>query len=97
MLLTDTKDAVTTLTLSHPPVNAISEEWVRAFDAKLDQLANGPRYTVLHIRSDQKVFCAGADLKEVRARGRPLLDQCQLRLSGADRYADARHPLGEAA
>ena len=61
-------DAVTTLTLSHPPVNAISEEWVRAFDAKLDQLANGPRCTVLHIRSDQKVFCAGADLKEVRAR-----------------------------
>jgi len=68
MLLTDTKDAVITLTLSHPPVNAISEEWVQAFDAKLDQLANGPRYTVLHIRSDQKVFCAGADLKEVRAR-----------------------------
>ncbi|MGB7687506.1 MAG: enoyl-CoA hydratase/isomerase family protein, partial [Pseudolabrys sp.] len=68
MLLTDTKDAVTTLTLSHPPVNAISEEWVRVFDAKLDQLANGPRYTVLHIRSDQKVFCAGADLKEVRTR-----------------------------
>ena len=68
MFLTNTKDAVTTLTLSRPPVNAISEEWVRAFDAKLDQLANGPRYTVLHIRSDQKVFCAGADLKEVRAR-----------------------------
>src|ERR1019366_7748504 len=24
--------------------------------------------TVLHIRSEQKVFCAGADLKEVRTR-----------------------------
>ncbi len=68
MFLTTTKDAVTTLTLSHPPVNAISEEWVRTFDAKLDQLANGPRCTLLHLRSDQKVFCAGADLKEVRAR-----------------------------
>ena len=68
MFLTATKDAVTTLTLSHPPVNAISEEWVRTFDAKLDQLVKGPRFTVLHIRSDQKVFCAGADLKEVRAR-----------------------------
>jgi enoyl-CoA hydratase len=62
------KDAVTTLTLSRPPVNAISEEWVAAFDARLDQLAKSPRCTVLHIRSDQKVFCAGADLKEVRAR-----------------------------
>jgi enoyl-CoA hydratase/carnithine racemase len=68
MFLTNTNDAVTTLTLSHPPVNAISEEWVRAFDAKLDELARGPPCTVLHIRSDQKAFCAGADLKEVRAR-----------------------------
>lgn len=68
MILTHTKDAVTTLTLSHPPVNAISESWVQAFHARLDRLASGPPCTVLHIRSDQKVFCAGADLKEVRAR-----------------------------
>lgn len=68
MFQLSSKDAVTTLTLSHPPVNAISEEWVAAFDAKLDDMAKGGRCTVLHIRSDQKVFCAGADLKEVRAR-----------------------------
>src|SRR5665213_403072 len=67
MFLTHTADAVTTLMLNHPPVNAISEEWVRAFDAKLDELARGPRFTVLHIRSEQKVFCAGADLKQVQA------------------------------
>ena len=59
---------MTTLTLSHPPVNAISDEWVRLFDAKLDELARAPTASVLHIRSEQKVFCAGADLKEVRAR-----------------------------
>jgi enoyl-CoA hydratase len=68
MFVTNTSDAVTTLTLSHPPVNAISEEWVRAFETKLDELDRGPRSTVLHIRSEQKVFCAGADLKQVRAR-----------------------------
>src|SRR5450755_3405434 len=68
MFLTSTNDAVTTLTLNRPPLNAISEEWVRSFEAKLDELARGPRFTVLHIRSEQKVFCAGADLKEVRAR-----------------------------
>jgi enoyl-CoA hydratase/carnithine racemase len=67
MILTNTNDAVTTLTLNRPPVNAISEEWVRAFDQRLDELASGPTCTILHIRSDQKVFCAGADLKEVRA------------------------------
>src|SRR3974390_189908 len=68
MFQISTKDAITTLTLSSPPVNAISENWIAAFDARLDEVANGPPCTVLHIRSDQKVFCAGADLKEVHAR-----------------------------
>jgi enoyl-CoA hydratase len=68
MFLTNADGTIFTLTLRHPPVNAISEEWVRAFDEKLDELANRPRCTVLHIRSDQKVFCAGADLKEVHGR-----------------------------
>ena len=67
MIFTNTNDAVTVLTLSQPPVNAINAEWLQAFDAKLDELASGPPCTVLHIRSDQKVFCAGADLREVRA------------------------------
>lgn len=68
MILSSINEVVTTLTLSRPPVNAISEEWVRAFDAKLDELSNGPPCTVLHIRSEQKVFCAGADLNEMAAR-----------------------------
>jgi enoyl-CoA hydratase/carnithine racemase len=68
MFLTDTAAAVTTLTLDHPPVNAISEEWISAFDARLDELALRHGCAVLHIRSGQKVFCAGADLKEVQRR-----------------------------
>lgn len=66
MIFATTSGTVTVVTLSQPPVNAISEQWVRAFDAILDDLAGGPPCTVLHIRSDQKVFCAGADLREVR-------------------------------
>ncbi|HET7912200.1 MAG TPA: enoyl-CoA hydratase/isomerase family protein [Pseudolabrys sp.] len=68
MFTVETNNAVTTLTLSRAPVNAISEEWVHSFNAILDALTAEPRSAVLHIRSDQKVFCAGADLKEVRAR-----------------------------
>jgi len=68
MFVIDCKDSVATLTLARPPVNAISEEWVRAFDATLDELSDDPTTTVLHIRSDQKVFCAGADLNEMRVR-----------------------------
>lgn len=59
---------VATLTLNRPPVNAIGEAWLREFDVKLDALAAGPPCTVLHIRSGQKAFCAGADLKEMRIR-----------------------------
>jgi enoyl-CoA hydratase len=68
MFQTANKDRVITLTLSSPPANAISEEWLRGFDAKLDEFTRESHFKVLHIRSDQKIFCAGADLKEVRAR-----------------------------
>jgi len=60
--------AIATLTLSHAPVNAISEEWIARFDAMLDDLAVRSDWRVLHLRSDQKVFCAGADLKQIGDR-----------------------------
>ena len=61
-------NAVATLTLNRPPVNAISEAWIAQFHAALDDLAARTDWTVLHVRSDQKVFCAGADLNEIRER-----------------------------
>jgi enoyl-CoA hydratase/carnithine racemase len=61
-------DRVATVTLSRPPVNAISAEWVALFSAELDKLAARTDWQVLHIRSDQKVFCAGADLDQIRER-----------------------------
>ncbi len=61
-------DAVAALTLCRPPVNAISEEWIREFDRVLDDLAKRSDWKVLHLRSDQKVFCAGADLNQIRER-----------------------------
>ncbi len=68
MFALDVADGVATVTLDRPPVNAISEDWIRAFDAVLDKLAARADCKVLHIRSAQKVFCAGADLKEMRER-----------------------------
>jgi enoyl-CoA hydratase/carnithine racemase len=61
-------DGVATLTLCRAPVNAINEMWLVQFDAILDQLAGRSDWKVLHLRSDQKVFCAGADLNEIRDR-----------------------------
>jgi enoyl-CoA hydratase len=61
-------DGIATLTLCRPPVNAISEEWLRRLTAVLDAAEARADWRVLHIVSDQKVFCAGADLDEIRDR-----------------------------
>jgi len=61
-------NSIATLTLSRPPVNAVSDDLIKLFDAKLDEIGARPDCKVVHLRSDQKVFCAGADLAEVRAR-----------------------------
>jgi len=66
MLALTLADAVATLTLSRPPVNAINCEWVERFEQRLDELAARSDWKVLHLRSDQKVFSAGADLNEMR-------------------------------
>jgi len=54
------------VTLSRPPVNAINRAWIDRFDAILDGLERRSDIAVLHIRSDQKVFSAGADLAVIR-------------------------------
>jgi enoyl-CoA hydratase len=61
-------NSIATLTLSRPPVNAISDGVIKLFETRLDQIDAHPDCKVVHLRSDQKVFCAGADLTEVRER-----------------------------
>jgi enoyl-CoA hydratase len=68
MIRLSVTEGVATLVLSRPPVNAVSEEMIARIDAALDELAARSDWRVLHLRSDQKAFCAGADLTEVRAR-----------------------------
>lgn len=53
---------VVVATMSRPPVNALDDQLIAALDAALDQAIADNSVTVLHIRSDQKAFCAGADL-----------------------------------
>lgn len=60
--------AVATATLSQAPVNAMNDEWLSRLEAVLDTVEANESLTVLWIRSDQRVFCAGADLAFMRAR-----------------------------
>jgi enoyl-CoA hydratase len=61
-------DGVATVMLDRPPVNAINDAWLSEFNDLLDHLGKRSDWRVLHVRSDQKVFCAGADLNEMRDR-----------------------------
>lgn len=68
MITLEIASSVATLTLSRPPVNAISDRLVELFEDRLDEIEARPDCKVVHLRSGQKVFCAGADLTEVRHR-----------------------------
>lgn len=59
-------ERVAVLTLGRAPVNAMNDAWVAEFHAVLDTLAARDDWSVLHVRSALKVFCAGADLKQLR-------------------------------
>jgi enoyl-CoA hydratase len=56
---------VTSIVMSRPPVNAIDPEFVSAFQRVLDETEQA-NPTVVVFRSDQKCFCAGADLALIR-------------------------------
>jgi Fe-S oxidoreductase len=57
MIRLEVAGAVAVATLQRPPVNAIHEAWV----ARLREVIDAARgCSVLLIRSDRKVFCAGA-------------------------------------
>lgn len=64
----DVAGAIATLTLCRPPMNAIDDAMLQALAGALDQVETDPRIAVLRVRSDQRVFCAGADLKLVSER-----------------------------
>lgn len=68
MFQTSIAGQIATLTLSSPPVNALSEAWISGFSREIGGIEARSDWKVLHLRSDQKVFCAGADVKEMRAR-----------------------------
>jgi enoyl-CoA hydratase len=62
MLSVERIGRVVVATLSRPPVNALNDELIARLDAALNEVADDEEVSVLHIRSGQKAFCAGADL-----------------------------------
>jgi enoyl-CoA hydratase/carnithine racemase len=68
VLRTDDSRGVTTLTLNRPEAfNALSEDLLSQLQSALDSLAQDSNLRVLIIAGLGKAFCAGHDLREMRA------------------------------
>ena len=72
----DDDRGVCTLTLNRPSAfNALSEELLTALQTELDNLSRNPSLRVLVIAAAGKAFCAGHDLRQMRAE--PSMDYYQ--------------------
>jgi enoyl-CoA hydratase/carnithine racemase len=68
VLRTDRADGLTTLTLNRPAqFNSLSKDMLTALQAELDDIATSATVRVIVIAGAGKAFCAGHDLKEMRA------------------------------
>jgi enoyl-CoA hydratase/carnithine racemase len=82
VLLRAEQGGIVTLTLNRPEqYNALSEELLTALQAALDDIARDPAARVVVIAGAGKAFCAGHDLKEMRAHPdrayqQALFDRC---------------------
>lgn len=82
ILLRRDEGGVTTLTLNRPSqFNSLSEELLTALQCELDAIARDSSVRVVVIAGEGKAFCAGHDLKQMRANHskdymRALFGQC---------------------
>jgi len=85
MLATERVGRVMVATLCRPPVNALDGQLIARLEAALDESTADPGISVLHIRSDHRIFCAGADLALMRScfdtpEGRDAMVEVVLRM-----------------
>jgi enoyl-CoA hydratase/carnithine racemase len=70
LLLTETKDGVATVTLNRPgQFNALSSALIDDLQSTFDRFAADPTVRVVVLAATGRGFCAGHDLKEIRAMG----------------------------
>jgi enoyl-CoA hydratase/carnithine racemase len=70
VLLRDDHDGIATLTLNRPAqMNLLTAEMLNALQTALDQIAKDDGVRVVVLAAAGKGFCAGHDLKEIRALG----------------------------
>lgn len=72
LLLFETADGIATVTLNRPnQFNALSSALIDAMQSTLDRIAADSSVRVVVVAAHGRGFCAGHDLKEIRAMGDP--------------------------
>ena len=75
ILIQSQSGAICTLTLNRPgQYNALSEELMQAVISSLDEIAQDSTVRVVVLAANGKAFCAGHDLKQMRAWSRTILN-----------------------
>jgi enoyl-CoA hydratase/carnithine racemase len=70
LLLIETKDGIATVTLNRPgQFNALSSALVDELQSTFDRIAVDPAVRVVVLAANGRGFCAGHDIKEIRATG----------------------------
>lgn len=70
VLLREDREGVATLTMNRPQqMNLLTSEMLAALQAAFDSIAKDPNVHVVVLAGAGKGFCAGHDLKEIRALG----------------------------
>lgn len=83
VLRADRADGLTTLTLNRPgQFNSLSKAMLTALQAELDRIAADESRRVVVIAGAGKAFCAGHDLKEMRANHEKAFMQALFRQCG---------------
>jgi len=82
ILLREDRDGVCTLTMNRPQqMNLLTAEMLEALQDAFDSLMDNPKVRVVVLAGSGKGFCAGHDLKEIKALGElpkieALFNQC---------------------
>ena len=93
LLLREDRDGVTTLTLNRPSqFNSLSEEMLSELQGALDAIAEDKSVRVVVLAGAGKAFCAGHDLKEMRANHSKEFMQALFRQCGELMLAITRMP-----
>lgn len=59
------EDGIATLTINHPPANALNQATISSIQAALDEIEQNADIRVVLLTGEGKFFVAGADIKEI--------------------------------